>query len=182
MKTEIITTTRQDFNGNRYYRSKGKRYFQRLISRHESELLHRAVWEFHNGAIPTKMHVHHKDHDTSNNSIENLQLMDAAEHLRSHMTPERRAWCAKNVVETAAPAAKAWHKGVAGKAWHSAHAKAQMKRRLAVVRIGLCQECGKEFRARCVQPQKYCSEKCNWRAQGRRKRARLKASRISAGK
>jgi hypothetical protein len=37
---------------------------------------HELVWFIHNGKIPSGKLVNHKDFDTSNNSIENLELVE----------------------------------------------------------------------------------------------------------
>lgn len=45
---------------------------------------HRLVWEKHNGPIPEGYVIHHKDGNGLNNSIENLEMMTRAEHVRHH--------------------------------------------------------------------------------------------------
>src|SRR5947207_3481527 len=47
-------------------------------------LLHRYIWEQHNGPIPPGYHVHHRDHDKSNNAIDNLVALLPGEHARVH--------------------------------------------------------------------------------------------------
>ena len=49
-------------------------------TRENRELLHRAVWEKHNGKISPNKDIHHKDFDKTNNQINNLELFDKAEH------------------------------------------------------------------------------------------------------
>ena len=83
--------------------------------------LHRYVWEKYNGTISDGYHVHHKDHDKANNSIDNLELLSASEHSRLHgieLTEDQREWRRNNVVNNAVPAAKAWHSTDEGKEWH----------------------------------------------------------------
>lgn len=45
---------------------------------------HDRVWEEHNGPTPEGMQVHHVDEVKLNNSIENLELLDALTHKRIH--------------------------------------------------------------------------------------------------
>lgn len=45
---------------------------------------HRVIWEKANGPIPDGCEVHHIDHDTSNNDLENLLVVTTSEHQRIH--------------------------------------------------------------------------------------------------
>ncbi len=44
----------------------------------------RRLYEKTHGKIPKGFHVHHKDGDHSNNSLENLMLMRGSDHLAYH--------------------------------------------------------------------------------------------------
>jgi hypothetical protein len=48
----------------------------------DRHLLHRAVWEHHNGTIPEGWDIHHRDEDKTNNDISNLECLPKAEHTR----------------------------------------------------------------------------------------------------
>ena len=50
--------------------TRGERYYSRNNYR-----MHRFVWEHYNGKIPDGYDVHHKDGNTHNNSIENLEIV-----------------------------------------------------------------------------------------------------------
>lgn len=54
-------------------RVNGKRY-----------LKHRYIWEQHNGPIPDGYEVHHKDLNSHNNDITNLELMKIHDHRSYH--------------------------------------------------------------------------------------------------
>lgn len=45
---------------------------------------HRWTWEKHHGKIPKGHHIHHKDGNKRNNSLENLELLTAEEHRKKH--------------------------------------------------------------------------------------------------
>lgn len=45
---------------------------------------HRYVWEKHNGKIPNGYDIHHKNHDKSDNRINNLELLKKDEHARKY--------------------------------------------------------------------------------------------------
>jgi ribonucleoside-diphosphate reductase alpha chain len=52
---------------------------------------YRMIWEYANGPQPKKMHIHHKDWNAQNDSLENLELLTPEAHTEihvSHMTGE----------------------------------------------------------------------------------------------
>lgn len=64
---------------------------------------HRLVWERHFGPIPDGYHVHHKNGNKRDNSLENLELLPASEHHREHFTaqgqtPEHKARARDNIL------------------------------------------------------------------------------------
>ncbi len=50
--------------------------------------VHRMVWYDANGSIPKGFHVHHKNHDKTDNRPENLELLSNVEHRRRHLEEE----------------------------------------------------------------------------------------------
>lgn len=64
--------------------------YVRLFRDGESLYEHRVVWEEHFGAIPDGFHVHHKNHDRSDNRPENLEVVEGREHNRRHTTHRHR--------------------------------------------------------------------------------------------
>lgn len=70
------------FNGRTYHQRK-KGYWK------SGKLwLHREVWKASHGEIPPGFYIHHKDHNRSNNNIENLELVNPTDHMAIHKTPE----------------------------------------------------------------------------------------------
>ena len=45
-------------------------------------LIHRFVYECHNGMIKAGLQCHHIDHDKQNNSLDNLQIVDQLENMK----------------------------------------------------------------------------------------------------
>nr|DAN84791.1 MAG TPA: homing endonuclease [Caudoviricetes sp.] len=153
MNPEIISQTIQKFDGVSYY--KCGHYFQRKGVR-----LHRVVWEYHNGAIPQGYHVHHIDHNSCNNRIENLMLMPEREHLSNHMrTPERTAK-SRESIKKAIECATEWHSTAEGLAWHSSHAKSYWSS--APKHSYVCTWCGKEYETKAVRysGNHFCCSNC----------------------
>lgn len=163
MEVQVISPTVQKFNGESFYLCGF--YFQ-----HKGKRLHRAVWEYHNGAIPDGYHVHHMDEDRSNNQISNLMLVDATTHHRGHMTKPSRVEKSIVNVKKAVEKAPEWHRSGDGLTWHSEHAKAYWAN--APMRTYTCDFCGKEFQSRQARytGNHFCHQNC--KAAFRRRRLR----------
>lgn len=65
---------------HRYYFRKG----YRVNGKYFEVYLHVAMWKSLRGALPKGWVVHHKDFNHLNNSIDNLEAMDAKDHLELH--------------------------------------------------------------------------------------------------
>ena len=79
-KPEIIDDKHQRFNGVLYTRDSKKHY-------RVSWQIQREVWNYYYGEIPPKHEIHHRDLNSDNNIIENLQLLTKSEHQQLH-TPK----------------------------------------------------------------------------------------------
>ena len=108
----------QSFNGKEYKLYPGERYFSRGCKR-----LHREVWKSYYGDIPKGYHVHHKDENTWNNEIENLELVKGSEHVRIHAEEHKKdpnfIRRVKANLDYARTFANEWHKSDGGREWHS---------------------------------------------------------------
>ena len=73
----------QYFDGHKFtLRNHG--YYEKTTGKRE--LMHRYVWEKHNGPILEKHDIHHKNHDRSDNRIENLEMLCHKEHAKKYAT------------------------------------------------------------------------------------------------
>jgi hypothetical protein len=70
-----------EFNG-RFYTLRNTGYYG--CTTEGRQLLHRDVWEYHNGSIPKGWDIHHIDNNRSNNAIENLECLPKPEHTRRY--------------------------------------------------------------------------------------------------
>lgn len=59
-------------------------YSFRINNKRKSIFFHRLVYKLFCGDIPKGMHIHHKDKNPLNNSLANLELKEAKQHLREH--------------------------------------------------------------------------------------------------
>lgn len=169
-KTTGVRVEVVEFNGRRYrrYPDSPRKVHRRYFSR-SGGLLHRDVWAFHNGPIPAGCDIHHKNEDTGDNRIENLECVSRREHLRKHEVATR-AWAesveAKEHLARIRPLAAEWHSSPEGLAWHRQHSENTQwfrqnsdwrERREPVHRT--CTQCGESFQSRNTK-QRYCSGKC----------------------
>ena len=154
------------FQGVRFRRAlpHGRYYWGRWEGRHES--LHRAVWIFHKGPIPEGMVIHHRDEDTTNNDITNLDCISYPDHGKEHRdkwrTPERLEH-----LERIRDKTKEWHASEDGRRWHQEHGRESFSKREP--KTFLCDCCGKEFLSRCYGSKgsgRYCSSRCGERKRG----------------
>ena len=151
----------QSFNGFKFTRDDKTGYYQncKLKTR-----IHRYVWAFYNGEIPKGYHIHHKDHDKSNNQIENLEAMTYNKHISMHglerATKHYEEMC-ENLTLKARPKASEWHGSEEGLAWHGKHYE-EFKDVLHMKKEYICRNCDKTFLS---IRSGFCSNKCKsaWR-------------------
>ena len=140
----------QWFNGKRYTKTEDGHY-----RGYHGKYLHRAVWEYCNGEIPSDCLIHHIDGDPSNNDISNLELIKKSEHKKIHiqMTPEEHyicEYCGKEYTRK--------HKGKPNRfcsreCCHKWNYKYNHE-------IRICLVCGKEFSTYKYGSKKHCSKEC----------------------
>lgn len=76
------------FNGKDFYYNKANGYYSSI----DQEKMHHAVWKFfHKSEIPNGFLVHHIDGNKTNNSLENLELMEWGGHTSHHNTGKCRS-------------------------------------------------------------------------------------------
>lgn len=145
MEVQVVSQTIQNFNGRTYY--KCGEYF-----RDEGVLLHRAVWEYHFGAIPDGAVVHHIDGNKSNNQIGNLALMSSlSEHCKLHQKLNPKTAMPEECLQ----AAKIWHHSDSGKSWHKQHYERDCASKMHRGYTRTCSFCGKTFQTKQIRA-KYC--------------------------
>lgn len=115
------------FNGVKYrLLSHGKYYLSQSNTnkgRRNAKSLHVAIWEHYNEKpVPKGFNIHHKDGNTFNNDISNLECVNTKEHLSKH---GKNNWQNKEFRENGIKQlnsirdkAKEWHKSKAGLEWH----------------------------------------------------------------
>lgn len=146
------------FNGIKYYRNTSTGYY----SKARRGLLHRDVWEHHNGPIPEGHHIHHIDGNKDNNSIDNLELKAAHQHASDHMTPEKREQARVCMNLHARPEAIKWHKSQEGNDWHKEHFEESLRKSIETMVTKTCEICNKEYEVNtgCEHKSRFCSNNC----------------------
>lgn len=163
MKVEIISPTKQFFNGKNYWKDKSSGYYRNAQVKPHS--LHRQVWIYHNGEIPKGLTIDHIDRDKDNNQIENLRLATYSENVKNvdEKVLEKRRTHMDEIRELT----KKWHKSDEGRRWHSAMAKEIYKKRKP--RKIICAHCGKIFMTtQYSQRVRFCGQNCMMKARRRR--------------
>lgn len=146
----------QEHYGRKFYLDKKTGYW--ISTDYPRIRAHRWVWIYNHGIIPKGYHIHHKDENKSNNSLENLELLHSSIHLSMHNTEERRERSRK-FVEVIRPLTKDWHASEEGKAWHSFHAIKNKFGRGDEIDYK-CILCSNEFKSTKRSRCKFCSNAC----------------------
>lgn len=135
------------FLGQRYKRypnagsPTARRYFVRSW-RQRTVFLHRAVWEHYHGRIPKGYVIHHKDKDTGNNDISNLECMTVSKHSKLHQPESSKPGeCSK---AKARNLARIRHLG-----WKAHKTSKSRRKQSRKIKAWLASRPGVEF-ARCV--------------------------------
>lgn len=131
--------------------------------------LHQYIWMRENGKIPKGCHIHHKDHNKKNNSLENLELIDGKKHMKLHTDEKMNdnkhlEWLRENINKNARPKAIEWHKSKEGLEWHKKHYE-EHGHKLHQEGNFVCDCCKKEFKAIKNGVNRFCSNRCKskWR-------------------
>ena len=155
-----------EFNGWTYYRyPDSDNATDRTYFKHGPNYLHRDVWKFHNGPIPTKHHIHHIDGNPANNNISNLQLLTISQHKRADIALNGLSQRFLQHLEDVRPLAAEWHSSPEGLKWHRQHAKTSIMGKPKTTKA--CEVCGKIYWAVFSRrnDQRFCSNSCKsqWR-------------------
>jgi hypothetical protein len=113
---------------------------------------HCVLWQAANGPIPDGHHVHHRDGNPLNNSLDNLECLSPAEHCARH-APEFREQRQAHI-NRIRPAASAWHASPEGRAWHVEHGRETWRNRQGVERT--CVQCGARYVSMALRDTDLC--------------------------
>ena len=164
---KVETAEYGGFVWRRYPESKRKsdrEYFKRTMGDGRPVFLHRYVYETERGPIPDGWHVHHKDENRQNNSIENLECLSPEDHRAEHEPWGGDRERMLSHLERVRPLTKAWHSSPEGLAKHR---EIGAKSWDGFVGEQLCcKQCGTQFVAKTLGSRdKFCSNACKsaWR-------------------
>lgn len=164
-----ISDTKQVWRGDAYWRCGN--YFSRPKRGGGREYLHRRIYADWHGPIPEGWHVHHRDHDRSNNDPANLALLRGADHLSLHgQRPTERQMAARRANRLHATAGNA--KLTREQRSASGHAGWHKQRVVGPQHRGSCRVCGKETVGWRRGGKTICSGACAQRDLRRRRRER----------
>lgn len=158
----------QYFKGYKFIKYKDSPYFKGYVDG-KRYWMHRYVWSYHNGEIEPGNHIHHIDHDPSNNHIDNLMSVTPKEHIKlsRELTEEQKEKRRLHVINNMIPASKAWHKSEEGRKWHSGMAKKSYSKRKFISKE--CSHCHNVFKTRdTAKNTRFCHQNCKMKARRRR--------------
>jgi hypothetical protein len=175
----VLDPITQYFDGGLYKLWPGERYYSRSARR-----IHRDVWESAFGPIPAGCHIHHRDSNSANNALTNLECLPKSDHLsatwknsRAHLEKQ------EHFSDHARRRAAEWHKSEAGRLWHSRMAKQTKGWTKRKREERPCLYCGEIMLALVAKgtrlnsrSQKYCGEACKASAYRKRNGAFTKPS------
>lgn len=141
------------FNGKSLRVKKGYMYCGHKV-------VHREIWKSVHGPIPPGHHIHHKDGNKLNNSIENLECISQSEHMSLH-AKERREQLSKCMSKNNEKL-HAWHRSTEGKKSLSEKSKKEFQAR--EFKTYTCVQCNKEFQSNHTTDVKFCSDNCVMKA------------------
>jgi len=147
-----------EFNGIKFTKDNKTSYYLNSTIR---KRLHRFIWEYYFGEIPTGYHIHHKDFNKDNNQIDNLECISKSKHLKIHGNEKflnDDNWF-NSFHEKGINSAKIWHRSTNGIEWHKEHYK-NTKDILHVKKNYICEFCKKEFTSIDNGKNKFCSNSC----------------------
>ncbi len=149
------------YNGFKFYKTAQGYYLGNVDGK--PIRLHRYVWLTERGKIPKGYHVHHIDHDASNNDISNLELLHYYKHHSQHMKEPKRILQSKTVLElNVRPQAIKWHKSKDGRAWHKEQWQNTLGTKLEKNIEKTCEVCGNSYLVNsiCANRSRFCSNNC----------------------
>jgi len=139
---------RETFEGRKYYKTTAGYY----LSNKPYKYMHRDVWEHSNGEIPEKHHIHHKDGDKGNNSIDNLECVCGKKHISSH-AKKRTGHLEKITI-----AAKEYQRSDIGRKSQSERSKRAWENRKKYIKS--CLVCNTDYETFWPTKAKFCGERC----------------------
>lgn len=148
------------YNGTAYTLGTTGRYYYGT-KKQKTVALHRQTWIDHNGPIPEGYHIHHKDGNVFNNSIDNLECIEPWQHWKLHWDKDKefRMPYLLALAETGREYAKEWHGSHTGRQWHRNHYE-EMKDRLHQTYNRKCSFCGKDVATQRKSRNCFCSGYC----------------------
>lgn len=143
--------------GKKFYQDKKTGYW---ISTTSPRIrAHVWVWTNEKYNVPKGCHIHHKNQNKSDNSIENLELMDRTSHLKLHMQSEERRQKSREYADKYRPLTKEWHGSPEGLAWHKYHAE-KCKFGKWEPKEFTCVFCNKKYITKKLSRTYFCSNNC----------------------
>lgn len=146
----------------------------------KTKSLHRYMYECEIGPIPEGYHIHHKDDNPYNNTIDNFEIKTEFDHLSYHGKKGDREKLLK-LAEIGREFAKEWHGTEEGIAWHKQHYE-DFKLKMHEKIIRNCSNCNQLTSTTRKSGNAFCSNKCKSQWRRRNKPDKKKVNCLKCGK
>jgi hypothetical protein len=167
---EKVTVIYNGYKFHRYPNAKGisdQRYFKGWVeinSEWRKTYLHRYMWVIEKGEIPKGYHIHHKDGNFLNNTIDNFECISSKDHISNHYHEQSDAWKSQKtsiLINVARAKAVDWHKSEAGREWHKTNFFKHSAKALFTEKTKRCEHCSKEYKTIASHGgTRFCSNNC----------------------
>lgn len=153
----------QWYDGKRFSRYEGNKYFWHKTPEKTSVSMHRYVWEHtHRDPIPEGYIIHHIDHNPANNWAGNLEMVENSKHCSEHMRKRYEEGTIAPFSDEAREKATEWHRSDEGRAWHVEHGREVAAKQKECTVDRTCAHCNETYTtlANASNRSKFCTPRC----------------------
>lgn len=163
-KIEVVDETHVKCEGITYRRNKKTGHYDSYLA------LHRFIWIYFNGEIPSGFDIHHKNENPGDNEIHNLKMLTKSEHCKIHNDIAHNQALNNYITRQCPVCGKSFTFPKYATRKYCSTACSDKAHTINKLDIRICPVCGKSFHVRKSLKQIYCSRTCAYKTKNKRKR------------